>query len=65
MLQVATDDMCQTRQNSTSVNLLVTVSHQLKISSEFSCVFQNRPHEYGVTSQTSDNMFAEKGWSEQ
>ena len=53
-------EMSLTRENATSINLLVTVSHQPKSSSKFSFVFRNRPHDCEVTSQTSDNMFPEK-----
>ena len=39
---------------------VVIVSHQQKISSEFSYVLRNRPNECEATSQTSDKMLLEK-----
>ena len=42
------------------VNLLVSVSHLPKMSSQRSCIFRWRPYEWRVTSETSENMLLKK-----
>ena len=56
--------MLLTRENDISVNIGVIVSHQPKISADFSYVLRNRPYESKVTAQTSDNIFPENGRNE-
>ena len=50
--------------NAFFVNLIVSVSDQPKISSQWFCVFRYRPYEWRVISRTSKNMFPEKVWNE-